>query len=158
LIPILLGWVVIVGIIGWGIFVAISKILDDHESAVATVQWTFLVLYLVAFSAGCFWMLVEARRSSAIYQKRFGPQQRRLRQKQVREARESNRLAQLNKPSFDHRLDQFVVANVHASEAHHESGRSPRFWQLRPIHEKTPAKPERWIRTILNRIRKTLHG
>ena len=89
--------------------------------------------------------------------------QARYRRKLARERAEANRIAQLNKPDFAVRLNRFV-ANVETGSEHpSEHDNEPfvsraKFWQCEPFHERTLPKPIEFIRRILQRIAKTVHG
>ena len=161
------GWLVLVnGLLAFDVEIG-QSIRKDLESV---FDWMIPIATLFAgtaiacnFLAFLFWLIIQDRWRQVPIDQMRREDQARYRRKLARERAEANRIAQLNKPDFAVRLNQFV-ANVesgseHASEPDNEPFVSrAKFWQCEPFHERTLPKPIEFIRRILQRIAKTVHG
>ena len=161
------GWLVLVnGLLAFD--VELGQSINKDVKSVFNWMVPIATMFAGAVIACCFlaflfWMIWQDRwRANPIHQMRR-EEQAKYRRKLARERAEANRIAQLNKPDFVTRLNQFV-ANVetvgeHPSQDDDEPFVSrAKFWQCEPFHERTLPKPIEFIRRILQRIAKAVHG
>lgn len=120
-------------------------------------------IFLCMSLAFLFWLMTVANWDMYPIEQKRREEQVAYRRELARQRAEANRIAQLNKPDFDVRLNRFV-ANVetvgeHSSQDDDEPFVSrAKFWQCEPFHERTLPKPIEFIRRILQRIAKAVHG
>ena len=85
-----------------------------------------------------------------------------IRRRKLAKIREKkNLIAQFNKPDFDSRLDQFVSENVKSTSPTEEPETfvsKDSYWQRETFGEPTRPKPLEFIRQILLRISRIIHG
>ena len=138
---------------------SVSKDLEGIFDWMAPIATLFAGTAIACnFLAFLFWMILQ----NTIHQMRR-EQQARYRRRLARERAEANQIAQLNKPDFDVRLNQFVANVKTADEFPSQDDNEPfvsraKFWQCEPFHERTLPKPIEFIRRILQRISKAVHG
>ena len=122
-------------------------------------QLSGAIIYSLTLIGVLSWILVKTHFSIQRMKKWRSAEQRALRRKCAQARQAANAQAQLTKSSFDHRLHRFLDANIHIPDQGSDNFARPTpYWQRQPFHKKTPAKPIAWIRSILYRIRQTIHG
>lgn len=161
------GWLVLVnGLLAFDVELGQSI----NQDLASVFHWIVPIAtaFVGATIACCFfafliWMINQDRwRANPIRQLRR-EERAKCRRKFAQERAEANRIAQLIKPDFEIRLNQFV-ANVETGNEHQSQDNNQpfvsraKYWQCEPFHERTLPKPIEFIRRILQRIAKTVHG
>lgn len=160
------GWLVLVN----GLLAFDVELRQSINNDVASViNWMVPIAAIFAetvvvccFLAFLIWMIQQDRWRANPTHQMCRNEQAKLRRELAQAHAEANRIAQLNKPDFVTRLNQYV-ANVETGGEHQSQADEPfvsraKFWQREPAHKPTLPKPIEFIRRILQRIAKAVHG